>query len=149
MAALLQCALASLSKIRLSSLLAHVSETACCTAVSYLCTNVGNVLLSTSLQCDPSAWCPAEIEKFLKDTEDYLQKLTMRVAQAKVTETAAEVYQEALQEARAQELNEEEVANKAKEAMQEHMAENELLKQANTQAGDAQSRSVEQKLWVC
>jgi hypothetical protein len=65
----------------------------------------------------------------------------MRVAQAKVTETAAEVYQEALREARAQELNEEEVANKAKEAMQEHMAENELLKQAGTQAGDAQSRS--------
>jgi len=54
-------------------------------------------LLLADVRC---CWWPAEVERFLQETEEYINKLTKKLVQYKAEEQAGEAVQEAIAEVR-------------------------------------------------
>ncbi|CAK0787464.1 hypothetical protein CVIRNUC_010684 [Coccomyxa viridis] len=80
------------------------------------------------------------ISKFLTTTEEYLNKLSTKVASVKMTQEASEAAALAVSKARAQGMTEEEVAEVATAAAQEAANDAYAMQTANQQGSDAQSR---------
>jgi hypothetical protein len=82
-----------------------------------------------------------EIERFLAETEEYLNRLAMRIASVRVTAEASEAVHEAIAEARAAGVTDDrQLRELGKEVAERVAAQSDLTRQVNTMAGDAQAR---------
>jgi SWI/SNF-related matrix-associated actin-dependent regulator of chromatin subfamily A protein 2/4 len=80
----------------------------------------------------------AEIEKFLAETEEYLNKLTATMMEKKVNEVREKAFNASLADSRAQGVSEEAARQAALQAANEAAEKSDFHHLSETMAGDAQ-----------